>query len=194
MAEVSGVGFAGSPGVDRSRLPETHVRPIKADNGYIYWPTPSGHTSASPAHARASAEMRGMDIPSLVRWVWEGLEIPGTISDYHFLLQSAIGRLWSARASDPGGLQFLEIFADLDLRLIEAAPRPFLIDENDATKGYFHFSGVATWVSLLRTEGALREALAINRRLRRFDDGYRLEDLEAKVAALDEEARCTRLA
>ncbi|MGV9308719.1 hypothetical protein ACWDLG_35555 [Nonomuraea sp. NPDC003727] len=191
MAEVEGVGFDGSPGVDRNRLPETQIRPIKTDYGAIYWPTPSGHTSASPASSRSSADMRGMDIPSLVRWVWEGLEIPGTVSDYHFLLQGAIGRLWSARASDPSGLRFLEIFADLDLRLIEAAPRPFLMDENDASKGYVRFSGVATWVSLLRTEGALREALAINRRLQRFDDGYRLEDLEAKVAALDEEARCT---
>ncbi|MCA2187209.1 hypothetical protein [Nonomuraea cavernae] len=194
MAEVKGVGFSGSPDVDRSRLPETHIRPSKTDYGGISWPIANGSTSESPASARAFADMRDMDIPSLIRWVWEGLEIPGTVSDYHFLLQSAIARLWSARASDPSGLRFLEVFADLDLRLIEAAPRPFLIDEDDTSKGYFHFSGVATWVTLLQTEGALREALAINRRLQRFHEGYRLETLEAKIAALDEEARCTGLA
>ncbi|MGW2143502.1 hypothetical protein ACWCOT_04265 [Nonomuraea bangladeshensis] len=189
MAEVKGVGFTGSPGVDRRRLPEAGVRPRNSDFGGLSWPRPGGWTSASPAHDRAFADMREMDTATLVRWVWEGLEVPGTVSDYHFLLQSAIARLWSGRNADRGNLRLLETFAELDLRLIEAVPQPFLVDENDPSKGYVRFSGVVTWMRLLETEGALREALAVNRRLRRFDDDYRIEELEAKVTALDEEAR-----
>jgi hypothetical protein len=42
-------------------------------------------------------------------------------------------------------------------------------------------------VNLLEREGALREALEVSRRARRFGEGYWSDELEAKVATLDEE-------
>jgi hypothetical protein len=83
MADIPGIQFAGSPGVDRSSLGEARVRP-RTESGFMLWPSPQGGTSASPAHQRAFADMTRMGQGDLVRWVWEGLELPGEPSDYHF--------------------------------------------------------------------------------------------------------------
>lgn len=83
MAAIPGIQFGGSPGVNRGRLAEARVRP-RTEMGYLSWPTPDGSTSASPAHSRAFANMSRLERGELVRWVWEGLELPGIASDYHF--------------------------------------------------------------------------------------------------------------
>jgi hypothetical protein len=116
MADIPGIQFAGSPGVDRASLPEVRVRP-RTESGFVLWPSPQGETSASPAHRRAFADLTPMSRDELVRWVWEGLELPGEPSDYHFLLQGAVERLWSRRRDDPDGLLLVETFAYLDLAL-----------------------------------------------------------------------------
>ncbi len=126
---------------------------------------------------------------TLARWVWEGLELPGIASDYHFLLQGAVEQLWSRRRSTPAGLQFVEIFAQLDLNLIEAVPQAVMVNSAKPSQGFFKIASVQTWMKLLEAEGALREALAVSQRAQRFGDDHRHEELEAKVAALDAEAR-----
>ncbi|MFC4118966.1 hypothetical protein [Nonomuraea zeae] len=190
MADILGIGFTGSPDIDRSRLPDAHVRPRQERGSrYLYWPTPEGGTSASPAHRRAFADTKHMDTNGLVRWVWEGVELPGIASDYHFLLQGAIKQLWSRRRSAPEGLQFVEVFAALDLGLIEAVPHAVAIDEADPAQGFARLASVEVWMKLLETEGALRDAVAVSRRAQRFGESYRRADLEAKVAALDAEGR-----
>ncbi|MBN1174750.1 MAG: hypothetical protein JXA67_21500 [Micromonosporaceae bacterium] len=123
----------------------------------------------------------------LVRWVWEGLEVPGEPSDYHFLLQNAVGRLWQFRCGDPEALRFVETFGYLDLALIEAAPQAVALNRVDDPREFVHIATLGQLLDLLEREGALREALALSRRALRFGDSYRREQLEAKVAALDEE-------
>ncbi|NJP96651.1 hypothetical protein HCN51_45715 [Nonomuraea sp. FMUSA5-5] len=190
MADISGMRFAGSPDIDRSRLPDAHVRPRQERGSrYLYWPTPEGDSSGSPAHRRAFADIGHMDTNGLVRWVWEGVELPGTASDYHFLLQGAIKQLWSRRRPAPEGLQSVEVFAALDLGLIEAVPHAVAIDEADLTRGFARLASVEVWMKLLETEGALRDAVAVSRRAQRFGESYRRADLEAKVAALDAEGQ-----
>ncbi|WP_204046934.1 hypothetical protein [Microbispora siamensis] len=188
MADVPGIGFTGSPGVNRDHLPETRIRP-REEYGSLWWPTASGTTSASPAHNRAFGDMRTLDTDTLIRWVWEGLELPGSASDYHFLLQNAVGQFWARRRTAPAGLHFVEVFAQLDLLLIEAVPQVVLINDKNPSLGFVRISSVATWINLLHAEGALRDALSVSRRMQRFGDNYLDERLEAKVAALDEE--CT---
>ncbi|NRQ38775.1 hypothetical protein HII36_44175 [Nonomuraea sp. NN258] len=190
MADIPGIGFAGSPDVDRSRLPGAHVRPEQERGSrYLFWPTPDGGTSSSPAHGRAFADTRDMTADRLVRWVWEGVELPGIPSDYHFLLQNAVKQLWSQRRRAPEGLRFVEGFAALDLGLAEAAPYAVAVDEQDLSKGFARLTSVEIWMKLLAAEGALHDASAVSRRATRFGDAYRDQDLDAKLAALEAESQ-----
>lgn len=130
MADIPGIRFSGSPGVDRARLPGAHVRPSQG-HGYLRWPKVDGSSSASPAHERAFGADSPASGEAFIHWVWEGLELPGIPSDYHFLLQHAVVTLWSRRGSEPGGLYHLEVFGSLDLALLEAAPYAVLINDAD---------------------------------------------------------------
>lgn len=187
MADIPGIQFRGSPGVDRSRLPEVNMRP-STSYGYLHWPTSDGTTSASPAHRRWTVDMRSMAPDALVHWVWEGLEVPGLPSDYHFLLQGAVERLWAARASYPIGLQHVEAFASADLMLIEAVPQIALRDNARPSEGFLRISSLDVLLTLLEQEGAVREALALSRRAQRIGgEAFVRDDLEAKVALLDGE-------
>lgn len=187
MADIPNIQFRGSPGVNRASLAEARARPRAGYGDSLWWPGQQGETSASPAHQRAFHDTTSMSRDDLVRWVWEGLEVPGEPSDYHFLLQGAVERLWSRRGSDPEGLRFVEIFGYLDLALIEAAPQAVTLDRGDGPQGFVHILTLDKLLTLLEREGAFREALTLSRRAERFGERYRREELEAKVAALDEE-------
>lgn len=128
-------------------------------------------------------------LDDLVRSVWEGLELPGTASDYHFLLQGAVAQLWSRRRTEPAGLRMVETFGYLDLALIEAVPQTVWRNDGDRNGGFLRITSFEHVLTLLEREGALREALALSRCAQRFGEVYRNEGLEAKVAALDEELR-----
>ena len=173
-------------GVERAKLIEARVRP-RVELEYLSWPTPGGSTSASPVHRRAFGDLSGLGRAELVRWVWEGLELPGEPPDYHFLLQGAVQQLWSRRRDDPEGLGFVETFGYLDLALIESAPLAVSLNETDTAGGFVHIVTLDVLLTLLEREGAFREALALSRRAARFGEHYRRESLETKVAALDEE-------
>ncbi len=189
MAAIPGVRFGGSPGIDRALLPESRVRPKKGMS-YLMWTTADGATtSASPASRHMDSDTTRLRLEDLVRSVWEGLELPGTAPDYHFLLQGAVTQLWSRRRKEPAGLRMAETFGYLDLALLEAVPRTAWRNEGDPDGGFLRITSLELLVTLLEREGALREALALSRRAQRFGDVYRSEELEAKVAALDEELR-----
>jgi hypothetical protein len=189
MADIPGIAFHGSPDVDRSRLPEARVRP-HAGRGYLSWPSPDGSTSSSsPVHRLAFGAAAPKDEPGLIRKTWEGLELPGSPSDYHFLLQGTVTELWKRRRRWPQGLSAAERFCHLDLILIEAAPEAVMLDKSDPDRGFVRITTLEVLVDLLEREGAVREALAVSQRARRFGERYWSEELEAKVAALDEELR-----
>jgi hypothetical protein len=187
MADIPGVGFAGSPGVIRASLPEANLRPSRGSGDTLHWKRHGGTTSASPAHDRAFTDLTRLSNEQLVPWVWEGLELPGGPSDYHFLLQGAMEQLWKRRRAQPEGLHVAETFGYLDLALVEAAPGCFLVGKPDSDIDYYRFPSFELLLSLVEREGALREALALSRRMVRFSDDYARPELEAKVAALDGE-------
>ncbi|MEU3169590.1 hypothetical protein [Streptosporangium sp. NPDC006930] len=66
----------------------------------------------------------------------------------------------------------MEVFAQLDLSLIEAVSQAILINDADPSQGYFRITGVMTWINPLHTEGALRDALSVSRRMQRFGATY----------------------
>ena len=128
-----------------------------------------------------------MTCDDLVRWVWEGLELPGLAPDYHHLMQSAALQLWKLRRSDPHGLDSVEAFSYLDLSLIEAVPAAVSVDDADTARGFVWLAAVDLLITMLQREGSLREALAVSRRAQQFGENYQRPDLESKVAALDAE-------
>ncbi|RSM35893.1 hypothetical protein DMA12_42475 [Amycolatopsis balhimycina DSM 5908] len=187
LADVPRIQFQGSPGVDRARLPEANVRPTSGYAGTLMWPHPDGTTSASPAHQRAFTDAAPDDVEGLAQWVWEGLEIPGTPSDYHFLLQGAVQTLWSWRRDQPDGLQFVEVFSYVDLALIEAVPEAAMIDAANPSRGFLRIVTMERLLVLLEREGAFREAMALCRRVERFGEQYCSDGLASKIDSLDRE-------
>ena len=185
MAAIPGVRFAGSPGVVRERLPGARVRP-QAPYGSPMWPTLEGSTSATPASRHVPMEASGAE---LIARVWEALELPGSAMDYHFVLQSMVDRLWKARRADPAGLELLEVFALLDLELMEAAPQAVSFDAGPSPASFVRIASVPRLIALLEREGAFAEAFELARRLARFGQG---EDavirLSEKLGALMAEA------
>jgi hypothetical protein len=104
---------------------------------------------------------------------------PGSAMDYHFVLQGAVERLWSARRGEPGVLSVLEVFALLDLELMEAAPHAVSFDTAAAPATSVRVSSVPRLIGLLEREGAFTEALELARRLARFGQG---EEVAARLA------------
>ncbi|WP_239919878.1 MULTISPECIES: hypothetical protein [unclassified Streptomyces] len=169
MAAIPGIAFSGSPGVVRKTLRGAEDRPDER-YGQAMWPTAGGSTSATPASRHVPFEARGAELAARV---WEALELPGSAMDYHFVLQAAVDRFWSERRSDPDGLRLVEVFALLDLELMEAAPQAVSFDSHGSAGGatFVRVSSVPRLISLLEREGAFGEALALARRLVRFEQG-----------------------
>ncbi|MFE3032558.1 hypothetical protein ACFXKY_13025 [Streptomyces canus] len=185
MAAIPGVQFTGSPGVVREALAAAGVRP-EVSYGSLMWPSTEGRTSATPASRHVPVEASGAD---LVCRVWEALELPGEAMDYHFILQGAVDRLWSGRRSYPVGLELLEVFALLDLELMEAAPQAVSFDTSSVPTSFVHVTSVPRLVMLLEREGAFAAALEVARRLARFEQGEdAVARLSEKIGALAAEA------
>ncbi|MFE4758759.1 hypothetical protein ACFRIB_52970 [Streptomyces mirabilis] len=115
----------------------------------------------------------------LVTRVWEALELPGEAMNYHFVLQGAVDRLWTGRRSYPEGLELLEVFALLDLELMEAAPQAVSFDTGPSPASFVQVTSVPRLIALLEREGAFTEALSVARRLARFEQG---EDAVARLS------------
>lgn len=185
MAAIPGIAFSGSPGVVREALPGAGVRPDES-YGSPMWPTSEGSTSATPASRHVPFEARGTE---LIARVWEALEVPGSAMDYHFVLQGAVDRLWSARGREPAALAALEVFALLDLELMEAAPQAVSFDAPAAPNTFVRVSSVPRLIGLLEREGTFAEALELAGRLARFGQGQDVAArLKEKVQALAAEA------
>lgn len=185
MAAIPGMAFAGSPGVIREAVPGVRDRPDES-YGSLMWPTADGSTSATPASRYVPVEASGAE---LVARVWEAVELPGSAMDYHFILQGAVDRLWSGRRADPVALEGLEVFALLDLELMEAVPQAVSFDTDASPDAFVRVTSVPRLIALLEREGAYAEALELARRLARFKQGEEaVARLSEKTGALVTEA------
>lgn len=181
MAAIPGIGFTGSPNVDRSTLPGALQVP-QTDRDYLYWSTPDGSTSAAPAHRHRNAAPTGSR-SAVVIHTWQGLELPGEPTDYHFLLQGAVDALWQLRGLEPEALDDLETFAQLDLELAEAEPRAVSFDHS--AHQFVFMTSVARWIAIVEREGAWHEALALAQRANKVGQLLNRTDmLSDRVAAL----------
>ncbi len=173
MAHIPGLGFRGSPGIDRARLPGVGLTPSSQTTfGMLMWSglTSGQRTSRSPAMEHIPADPAGLELAELLRVTWESLELPGEPIAYHFALQTAVGALWERRGREPEGLTALETFALWDLRLIEVEPAAGSVIRADEGLA-LHLSSADLLIRLFEREGALREALDIARRVERLGNG-----------------------
>jgi hypothetical protein len=199
LADVPKLGYEGSPGVDRTRLPGFDLKPRLERYEWdgkiresLSWPMKNGSTSAAPATQLQSSPLPG-ETPArtALRHCHEALELPGTLSNYHFIIQGAHEVIWKHRRRELWVIEETERLCWLDLRLIQAHPEAVTFHEYSKGEGtnYPHVLAFHRLISLYETEGYLREAQEVAELAVRFNQLPReLERLKEKVEALDAEA------
>jgi hypothetical protein len=155
----------------------------------IMWKTEDGGTtSASPAHVWETKTLPGETAAiTVLRQVYEVLELPGTLSDYHFALQGAHEGLKKYIGKESWVLPAIEKLCWLNVRLIENHPKAISY-ENDRGIQYAQVSVFNRLISLYEKEGYLHEALEVANIAERF--GYSCdvtERLEERIKLLESE-------
>jgi hypothetical protein len=196
LAEVPGVGYQGSPGVDRTRLPGHDTVPKIDHYNFggerhvsVMWPMKDGSTSASPAQSWQTEPREGeTKAQTALRRMREALELPGKLSDYHFAIQNCHDALRAAAREEPWVFEEVERLCWLDIRLIEAYPET-ITNEYGGGSTYFSVSAFHRLVGMYEKEGFLREALDVARIGQKFGQcPGKVEELEGRIARIEAEA------
>ncbi len=196
LAEVPGVDYLGSPGVNRTRLPGYNLKPelkrYEFDgrrSEHLSWKHADGITSQSPASQWNGQLQEGNVSPqAILQHLHEVLELPGTPSDYHFAIQGCFERLWQYRRNHPWILQEIERLCWLDIRLIEAIPAILQFHQQDGLVSYARSLAFERLIRMYERNGYLTEALEVAHRATRFhaDDSI-LKPLQERLARLEAE-------
>ncbi len=190
LADVPGVPYEGSLSIDRSKLDGYDSEPTVSEFEFggevhrsLHWATPEGSTSASPVHRRAFAAKDAASPGAELRRLEETLELPGTLSDYHFAIQGTCQAVFDQRRRDFALLEEVERLCWLDVALIEAHPG---VAEYEPGK-FFRVVGYELLMRLYEGEGYFAEALEVAERSTRLGQEYslaRAERLRTRLAEL----------
>lgn len=194
LAEVPGVSYAGSPQIQRAKLPGYNSVPRqvtvclgKDKHATLFWPRQGGKTGSSPAWHHANINPPATwQTAQYLRRLQEVLELPGEPRDYHFGIQGCIEVLWQRRQGDPALYQQIEELCWLDIRLIEAQPEA-VADERDGEKFFYHVLAFGRLLRLYELEGFLNEALDVAKRAAHFQQPLGTERLLERVARIQAE-------
>ena len=161
FADVPGVSYQTPANVDFSRLRHRHDRPevhrYAGMEPSLWW----GDSSRAPAAGHVLEDPRKAATARILRTLAEALELPGEPSDYHFLIQNALGLLWSRRSAEPILFAELERLGWLDLQLIDAFPDTIRYEHRDGGIQSFRVEAFEWLLSLYITEGALADAARV---------------------------------
>ena len=168
LAEVPGISYRTPQDVERAALPGHDAVPRVFEYGSdeekrrsLLWSMPGGGESgASPAHQRASGDREKASVREGLRALREALELPGTVSDYHFAIQQAAEAAYKGRRKDPILVGEAERLWWLNVDLIEAHPRTAEYSPGE----FYRVAAYECLVRLYEGEGYLREALEIAER------------------------------
>lgn len=195
LAEIQGIGHETPPGIERDALPHRDLRPKTStvtyggkQVSYVSWHLGNVITSQSPASAWATSGDPKSSWPDLLRRLFEALELPGSVADYHQVILRAFDALWERRREDPDILPEVERLCLLDLKLMEIHPDLTRVFPN--TSHMVHVPATAYLIRLYEREGSIAEALDVARRGvdlgQEPSESHRLEallrDLEAEDA------------
>jgi hypothetical protein len=194
LADIPGVGYPGSPGIDRNKLkghdavPEVHSFTFEGKRQQsLHWPGRSGGTSASPAHELAFQSSHDESTAAVLRRVARALELPGQVSDYHFAIQGAVDELWRRRRDESELYDEIEGLCWIDLQLLEARPSFLSVDQAGATV-YLRVTTIERLIALYEREGFLAEALEVAMRAARLHQGEaRVQQLRQRIAQVEAE-------
>ena len=153
------------------------------------WPgaDDGSNTSASPANQYASERLSDtQDLRRVLLGLYEVLELPGQLSDYHFAIQNACMTIFGRRREDLALLEEVERLCWLDIELLEAHPQ---VAEYEPSK-FFRVLAYERLVSLYETEGDFAGALEVAERGIRLGQEHlalQAERLRARIAELEAE-------
>lgn len=191
LAEVQGVGYAGNPHIDRTRLSGFDLKP-QVQRGFssdqepmLWWSQGEGGSSASPAASYRSGQIDRTNLKAVVRQLEETLELPGQASDYHFALLGVVEAIWRLRYDAPGAFAEIERLCWLDVRLIQADPGAASMLRDGKTE-FFGVPAFRQLINLRATEGDLWGAWEVELLARRSGQSPD-EALEEAVRALEAE-------
>ena len=164
LADVPGVSYTSSPSVNRAQLPGYDSVPQKrkfdtdVQTHHLMWPGPDegSTTLASPARQHTSERPNEIqDLRRVLLELYEVLELPGQLSDYHFAIQSAYTTIYERRREDLAMLEEVERLCWLEIELLEAYPG---VVEYEPGPRVLAYEGL---VSLYETEGDFAGALEV---------------------------------
>lgn len=182
------------PAIERRRLPghdavpEVHVHEFDGKRREsLWWPEKQGGTSASPAHGRAFGDSRDVRASSMLQNVYEGLELPGEPSDYHFLIQSCASEMWKRRREEPEMLEEVERLCKLDIQLVQARPDA-VSDQYSEQPTFYAILAFGILIDMYDREGQLAEALEVAESAARFGQAEKERiELKERIAAVENE-------
>lgn len=195
LGEVPQIGYESSPGIDRLLLPGHNTVPEVSYHDFdgkqhvsLMWPMGEGSTSASPSNSWKPTQRQGESVAEFrLRVLREKLELPGTLSDYHFSIQNCHDELSRFVRQFPWALEVIETLCWLDIRLIEHYPETITNEYNDE-KSFFGVSAFHRLISLYLKEGYLDEALRVAEIAMKYQQhGYNYEELRQRISSIEAE-------
>lgn len=163
LADVPNVGYVPDPSVVRATLPGHDRAPqlnVYTFDGQpretLIWHSRNGSTSASPAFDYSSIYLQDPTASSeaLIQRLHETLELPGTMSDYHFAILRCVEQLWERRRQEPELLGEIERLCWLDIRVVEGRPHAFTYEREGVT-GFYGMPAFGHLIELFEREGFL---------------------------------------
>lgn len=195
MGDIPGVEHQAPQGLDRTTIPGWDAVPEISSSEYegrrhvqLWWGGDGFGTSAAPAHrADSEGDAATVSVPEALDRLWRGLELPGTASDYHFLIQGTAARLSSIRRAHPGLAEEVEKLWWLDIRLLQAVPAAVTSEHaRDGGPEFYVVTAFDELISLYMYEGYVQEARKVAEIAAQFGQGSvvpflkRIEALEAE--------------
>jgi hypothetical protein len=195
FAEIPEIEYAAPKGLDFSHLAVMKITPEISYYNFdgkrrksIMWNYGNTSSSAAPAHGWTATQRQGESQPLfLLRQVYETLELPGKLSDYHFALQRTHDELNGFIGKESWVASAIENLCKLNIQLLEKHPETISYENENG----IHYARVTAFNRLIRlyeTEGYLRDALEIAKIALKFDYGYeKVEEIEDKIKLLESE-------
>jgi hypothetical protein len=195
FAEVPSVEYKGNPGLyhpqssSHTPLPQSGYPAIAGTyRDTLIWPMlfGTGTTSASPVKQWTTQPREGESpAQTKLRQLYESLELPGELLDYHFAIQGCCSELWRLRREEPWVFAELERLCWLDIRLIQAYPN---IMQANNEREFLLVTTLQYLISLYEQEGYLYEALQVAEIAAKFNQqGPALERIKLHIANLEAE-------
>jgi hypothetical protein len=195
FAAIPEIEYIAPKGLDFSHLAGMKITPEISYYNFdgkrrksIMWNYNKTSSSASPAHGWTATPRPGeSESLTLLRQVYETLELPGKLSDYHFALQRTHGELCKFIGKESWVAGEIEKLCKLNIQLLEKYPETISY-ENEEGIHYARVTAFNRLISLYENEGYLREALEVTKLATKFEYGNeKVEEIKDKIKLLESE-------